>query len=224
MLKTIKKIHKKEEKNGICGCLKQEAIRLQNNKSMISPELVYNNIPKKQSDYFLSIIQKIGKEKQVKKGEILIKNGSHSSFFFYIVSGVFKTYLEKNDKPYILGFTFESDIDGCPRSLLKGIANNFHIEAVTDSTVLICEFNDFQKACTPEKFTSITNNIITNYISLLETRTIEALALNAEQRYEKLRLQHPILIEKIPLTAIASFLGITTERLSRIRRKHKDLT
>ncbi len=191
---------------------------------MISPELIYNNIPKKQSDYFLSIIQKIGKERHVKKGEIIIKNGSNPSFFFFIVNGVFKTYLEKNDKPYILGFTFDGDIDGCPRSLLKGIANNFNIEAVTDSTVLICEFSDFRKACSPEKYTSITNNIITNYISLLEVRTIEALSLNAEQRYEKLRLQHPTLIEKIPLTAIASFLGITTERLSRIRKKYKDLT
>lgn len=191
---------------------------------MISPELIYNHIPKKQSDYFLSIIQKIGKEKAIKKGEILIKNGSHPSFFFYILNGVFKTYIEKNDKPYILGFTFDGDIDGCPRSLLKGIANNFHIEAVVDSIVLICEFKDFQKACSPEKYTSITHNIITNYISLLETRTIEALAMNAEQRYEKLRLQNPNLIDKIPLTDIASFLGITTERLSRIRKKHKDLT
>ena len=191
---------------------------------MISPEFVYSNIPEKQSKYFYSIIQQIGKEKQLKKGQTIIRNGSHASFFFYIVNGVFKSYIEKDDKSYILGFTFDGDIDCCPRSLLKGIANNFTIEAVTESKILICDFTDFQKACTPDKFPQITNNIITNYITILENRVIDAISLTAEQRYRKMLLEQPNLIEKIPLSQVAAYLGITQERLSRIRKKLNDLT
>lgn len=188
---------------------------------MISPEFLYSNIPEKQSKYFFSIIQKIGKEKLIKKGETIIRYGSHPSFFFYIISGACKTSLKKDDKAYILGFTFEGDVDCCPASLLKGNANNFAIEAVLDSKILICELRDFQKTCTADKYTSITHNIMANYISILENRVIEAISLTAEQRYQQLLLQQPSLIEKIPLVHIAAYLGITQERLSRIRKKSK---
>ena len=188
---------------------------------MISPEFLFSNIPEKQSKYFFSIIQKIGKEKQVAKGEKMIRHGSHPSFFFYIVDGAFKTSIIKNGKAYILGFTFRGDLDCCPASLWKGMANNFTIEAVTDSTVLVCELKDFQNACPPKKYYTITTNIMSNYVSILENRVIEALSLTAEQRYNKLLLQHPHLVENIPLAQIAAYLGITQERLSRIRKKRK---
>lgn len=186
---------------------------------MISPEFVFSNIPEKQSKYFFSVIQKIGKEKQVKKGETIIRYGAYPSFFFYIVSGVFKTSIKKNGKAYVLGFTFQGDVDCCPTSLLKGIANNFAIEAVFDSTILVCELKDFQKACSAKKYSTITNNIMANYIFILENRVIEAISLTAEQRYQKLLRQQPSLIDKIPLSQIAAYLGITQERLSRIRKK-----
>lgn len=189
---------------------------------MISPEFLFSNIPEKQSKYFFSIIQKTGKERHIKKGETIIRYGSHPSFFFYIVSGVFKTSVKKDDKTYVLGFTFSGDVDCCPTSLLKGTANNFSIEAVIDSNVLVCEVKDFQKACAAKKYSGITNNIMANYISILENRVIEAISLTAEQRYRKLLQQQPSLIKKIPLAHIAAYLGITQERLSRIRKKIKN--
>lgn len=186
---------------------------------MISPEFLLSNIPEKQSRYFLSIIQEIGVEKRVRKGETIIRRNSFPSFFFYIVSGVFKTSVQRKNKTYILGFTFEDDIDCCPTSLLKGIANNFAIEAIVDSRILICDLKQFQKACSPEKYASITNNIMANYISILENRVIEAISLTAEERYIKMIKEQRALIDRIPLSYVAAYLGITQERLSRIRKK-----
>ncbi|MNT86759.1 hypothetical protein D3C72_2270840 [compost metagenome] len=60
-----------------------------------------------------------------------------------------------------------------------------------------------------------------NYISILENRVIEVISLTAEQRYKQLLQQQSSVIENIPLSQIASFLGITQERLSRIRQKLK---
>jgi len=189
---------------------------------MISPEFLFSNIPEKQSKAFFAIIQKIGKERFLKKGETIIRNGSHPTFFFYIVEGAFKTSITKNDKAWILGFTFRGDVDGCPASLWKGMANNFAIEALTDSTVLVCELKDFQNACPAKTYYTITTNIMSNYVSILENRVIEVISLTAQQRYKKLLLQQPHLLKKIPLTQIAAFLGITQERLSRIRKQMKD--
>lgn len=186
---------------------------------MISPEFLFSNIPEKQSRYFLSIIRKIGKERAVRKGEAIIRYRAHPSFFFYIEKGAFKTSKQQNGKTYVLGFTFEGDIDCCPTSLLKGMANNFSIEAVLDSNVLICELKEFQRTCSSQKYTGIFNNILANYISILESRVIEAISLTAEQRYANLLLKQSHLVEKIPLSLIAAYLGITQERLSRIRKK-----
>ena len=189
---------------------------------MISPEFLFGNISEKQSKYFLSIIHKIGKKRVLAKGETIIRRGSHPSFFFYILNGAFKTSITIHDHSFVLGFTLEGDIDCCPTSLLKNAINNFSIEAVHDSEVLICNLKDFQKACTPEKYNSITNNIMANYISILENRVIEVISLTAEQRYHDLLLKHPSLVAKIPLMHIAAYLGITQARLSRIRRKAKN--
>lgn len=188
---------------------------------MISPEFLFNNISEKQSKYFFSLIQKIGKEKLVAKGETIIRHGSHPSFFFYIVSGAFITTISKKDKNYILGFTYEGDIDCCPTALLKGYSNNFEIKAIRDSTILICDLKDFQKACSPQKYISITTNILANYVSILENRVIESISLTAEERYKKLLLHQSKLLEEIPLLHIAAYLGVTPERLSRIRKKIK---
>ncbi|WP_026762928.1 Crp/Fnr family transcriptional regulator [Sediminibacterium salmoneum] len=188
---------------------------------MISPEFLYVNISEKQSAYFLSVIERIGKPRIVKKGEVLIREGKCSTFFFYIKSGAFKTSIVRNDKSYILGFTLNGDIDCCPSSLLKNIKNNFSIEAISDSDVLICDFKDFKNICSPEKFNSITNNIMANYIRILENRVIEAISLTAEDRYNYLLENNPLIIKSIPLSLIASYLGITKERLSRIRRSYK---
>lgn len=58
-----------------------------------------------------------------------------------------------------------------------------------------------------------------NYISILENRVIEVISLTAEQRYKKLLWQQPGVVEKISLSHIAAYPGITQERLSRIRKK-----
>lgn len=58
-----------------------------------------------------------------------------------------------------------------------------------------------------------------NYISILENRVVEAISLTAEQRYKKMLLQPHLQVEKIPLFYIAAYLGISQERLSRIRKK-----
>ena len=101
------------------------------------------------------------------------------------------------------------------------MSNNFAIEAVMDSRVLVCEVKDFQRTSSAKKYATITNNILANYVSLLENRVMETISLTAEQRYLKLLKQQPAALQQIPLYQMAAFLGITQERLSRIRKKIK---
>jgi len=188
---------------------------------MFSPDFVLSNSNLPGSKNFYTLIQKIGKRKLVPKGKLIIRKGSHASAFFYIKKGAFKTVVKTPNKNYILAFTFTDDIECCPTALMNNLPNNFDVEAVIDSEVLVCDFDDFKKEAGTQGYFNIVCNILHHYSFFLETQLIESLSLTAEQRYHNLLQQQPEKISQIPLSLIASYLGITLERLSRIRKKLK---
>lgn len=188
---------------------------------MFSPGFLIDKSPDTLSKDFFSIVKSIGKPKKISKGKVVIRYGSHPSFFFFIVAGIFKTTVRIKNKDFILGFTFKGDIDCCPSSLLSGRPNNFNIEAISDGEILVCELKDFQRACSGDEYLTMVNIMLTNYLQVVEKRVIDAISLTAAERYKLLLEKHPVETKQIPLTNIAAYLGITLERLSRIRKKMK---
>lgn len=170
---------------------------------------------------FYSIIQHIGKPMSVKRGQVIVRKGTHPSFFFYVTEGIYKTSVQVRGKEFILGFTFQGDVDGCPVSLLSKQPNDFCIESVTKGEVLICDFTDFYQHCTTIQYYEQINAILIHYLQVVIKRSVDAISLTAEERYKLLLEQQPVQVEQIPLTYIAAYLGITLESLSRIRQKLK---
>lgn len=188
---------------------------------MLSPHFNINKSAALTDNSFFEIITKTGKQASFKKGKTIIRQGAYPSFFFYIISGIFKTYFTVNGRQYIIGFTFAGDIDCCPSALLTDKPNNFSIEAMTDSQVLICELKEFRKACTEQEYLLLINALLVKYLGVIESRMADAISLTAEQRYKQLLQLQPEEIKQIPLKSIAAYLGISLERLSRIRKKLK---
>lgn len=188
---------------------------------MFSPGFFIDQSSDQSKKEFFSILQQIGKPMIVKKGQVIIRKGSYSSFFFFVRSGIFKTSIQINDREFVLGFTFEGDVDGCPVSLLSQQRNNFSIESVTDGTILICELSDFYEHCKASQYYSLVQTILIHYLNILEKRVLDAISLTAEQRYKFLLEAQPEQVIQIPLTHIAAYLGISLESLSRIRKKMK---
>ena len=60
---------------------------------------------------------------------------------------------------------------------------------------------------------------VEQYAIQLERKLKEQITLNAAERYEKILLNYPKIIQEVPLKIIASYLNVTVERLSRIRAK-----
>ncbi len=188
---------------------------------MLSPNFVLSNSNLPGSKQFYALIQKIGIRKHIPKGKLLIRRHSQAISLYYIEKGAFKKTVKAAHKDYILAFTFDDDINCCPIALMNNLPNNFDVEAITDSVVLICDFEDFKKSAGTEQYLNIISNMLVHYSVFLETQIIESLSLTAEQRYHRLLTQQPDKIKQIPLTLIASYLGISLERLSRIRKKMK---
>jgi len=163
----------------------------------------------------------IGRHLSVKKGRAVVKEGSYDRCFFYVKDGIFKTVKDVRDKPYVLGFTFADGIACCPTSLLSGLPNTFTIEAVSDAELLVCHWKDFEVYANTETYNNLVKYLLVYNLAFVEGRLVDAISLNAEQGYRRLLLQEPHKLQKIPLSYVASYLGISIERLSRIRKKMK---
>jgi CRP-like cAMP-binding protein len=94
------------------------------------------------------------------------------------------------------------------------------VVALEDSVILQLAFEKEQelKAANP-KFETFFRIMAERTAAFFQRRIISALTLTAEQRYDDFLEKYPLLVNRMPQYAIASYLGMTTEFLSKIRNK-----
>jgi CRP-like cAMP-binding protein len=164
---------------------------------------------------------KISKTKQVSKGDILLSSGDVASFIYRVETGCLKSYVVDNaGKKHILQFAPEnwliSDLD----SFTNGKPSIIFIEAIEDSEVSVIGKSNFSDLYSLEKEVLIETNIkYRNSLIATNKRIISLLSATAEERYIAFTETYPTLIQRLPLKLIASYIGITPEYLSDIRRK-----
>jgi CRP/FNR family transcriptional regulator, anaerobic regulatory protein len=167
------------------------------------------------------LLENFGTRKKVAKGKCVINEGEKSDFFFYVTKGGFKSYIIKGDREYILGFSFANFLDGCPHSLFSNTKNTYTLEAYVDSEIIkvsLSQLNNFIKD--HRDFQQFVQNILVDYINHVESILFDLISKTAEERYLELLTEHGNKIELISLTDLAKYLGISLERLSRIRKKN----
>lgn len=161
------------------------------------------------------------KIKKVFKGELLLKQGEVASHGFFVKNGCLKSYVvDKAGKEHILQFAPEgwliTDLD----SMSNKVPSLIFIEAIEETEVAIMSFsqyediNSLEKEIITEMAIKFRNNLIAS-----NKRIIGLLSSTAEQRYTDFTETYPTLVQRLPLKLIASYIGITPEYLSDIRRK-----
>lgn len=161
------------------------------------------------------------KPKSIKKKQLLLREGEVCNFEAYIVSGCLRTfYIDENGSEVILQFSVEdwwvSDIG----SFHDRTPSLLYIEALEDSELLT--FNPTSKeellARVPQ-FERVFRLMIQRHLSALERRLIRTIAKTAEERYVEFIKQYPKIAMRVPQHYIASYLGMTPEFLSKVRRR-----
>ena len=173
----------------------------------------------------VELLKDNGAEMTVKPGEAIIREGQVCDFFFFVQSGSFRAYRYVNDKEVIIGFSFKGDIDTAPHAFITNSHSTETIEAITESSIIKVHRSTLDNlAETHIGMKDFVLNMLAHYIEVLVRRHIEFKTYTAEQVYRSLYDRQPEEIHKIPLKYIASYLGISQERLSRIRSKPLNLT
>lgn len=153
-----------------------------------------------------------------KRGEIVVRQGQFSKKAYLIVKGCSRAYYLKDGKDISDWFTFENQFMAPIVSFFSEKPSPHYVEFIEDSTVL-----EFSKDTMDELKNK--HHDFERFISLVVTETMLGLCERlytiqfnkAVERYNHLLSIYPYITNRIPLTHIASYLGITLETLSRIR-------
>ncbi len=154
------------------------------------------------------------------KKTVLLKSGQTEAHLSFIEKGIIRFYAPKVDNDITFSFSFANEFVSAYDSFLTQTPCSYQVESLNATVHWRRTYQDLQTIYTETEI----GNTIGRYASerlYLENirREISLLTDSAEQRYLNLFAEQPHLIRNIPLKYIASYIGITPQALSRIRRR-----
>lgn len=172
------------------------------------------------SDEELEVIQAASIKRTLRKWQPLLQEGEVWRINCFIASGCFRLYRHSMDG---VDHTLRFGVDGWwisdQESYNHGKPSEYNIEALAASTVFVW---------TKEKWQELMNSlpVLKTYHDQLLARSYEAsqrriyslISSSAEERYTEFQNTYPSVFNKVPLHMVASYLGISRETLSRIRK------
>lgn len=169
----------------------------------------------------LIICSKEYEKRTVKKGEYLLRADEICKYTFYVEKGLLRMYsVDKNGKEHIIQFAPENWLISDRSSLHFNEKSTYYIDAVEDAEILFLSADFFNNLLSEFPNSVEKNNLLLQkHVKSLQDRINSLLGETAEERYLKFLKMYPDLMLRVPQWMIASYLGITPESLSRVRKK-----
>ena len=162
-----------------------------------------------------------GEEVTYRKGDQLEREGDPARWFAFVESGCFK-YVNhsSDDREHITWFSFAGEFVVDYPTFLYDRPAQTTIEAMMPSSVLRVTGQQLEQFFDQNKDTMKLRAIIAEHIlGQFRLRYIDLHCATARERYELLLNRCPGIVEHLPLNAISSFLSITPQMLSKIRKE-----
>ena len=154
----------------------------------------------------------------LKKGETLVREGQYSDKIFFILNGCARAYYLKDGKDISDWFAFENDFISSINSFFLNIPSPHYIELLEDSILLEISRKNVERLSDEYTDFERLNKLLLIKTMLQQQERISSMQFHsAEQKYRNILSIRPDIIQRIPLTHIASYIGITLETLSRIK-------
>lgn len=160
-------------------------------------------------------------EVRVKKRQFIVQPNFTNRHRAFVVKGAFRTYAVTNDgQEHTLQFAIENWWVSDFNSYLYQHPATLFIVALEDSTILQIEYDKEQELKKANhKFETFFRIMAEKGLAFEHRRILFNLIHSAEARYENFLLNFPDFVQRVPQYALASYLGMSTEFLSRIRNK-----
>ena len=159
--------------------------------------------------------------KKLRKKQYLLQEGDVCKYVAFVEKGILRQYkVDDKGNEHILQFAFEGWWIADHYSFLTGEPSLYNIDSLEDCELLLltkqAEEQLLEKLPKFERFFRL---LLQNNLIATLKRLESSLSGTAEEKYNQLIQSCPTLAERIPQHMIASFLGITPETVSRIRKQ-----
>ncbi len=156
----------------------------------------------------------------LKAGEHLLEAGERATELAFIEQGLVREYyVSPAGDEHVRTFCAEGSFTGSLYDLLSSAPAITNIEALEPTRLLVADWASFQARCEREPSWHVAGRRIAEALYAKKVvREHQMLALTARERLEALRRALPQLERRVKARHVASYLGITPEHLSRIRR------
>lgn len=158
--------------------------------------------------------------RKVKRRELILRAGFTCRHYSFVLKGCFKMYgIDDKGNEHNIQFAAEEDWIADIGSFYAEKPSKLFIEAVEPSHIIQIEQQDlYSLFLSIPKLNRIFKIIIENKYIELQNRVLQNISSTAQERYLNFLEQYPHLALRLPNTQIASYLGITPEFLSKIRK------
>jgi len=152
----------------------------------------------------------------------VLRQGQHWNKVLIIESGLLRMhFLRKDGREFNKNFFTESTLL-CPLTpVMQHQASLFGISCIEPSTLWSCDIQTFVLALPEGCWETLRSQLLTQLLDSKLQREHDLLALTSKQRYEKFLQTKPQLAQRVPLSQLATYLGVTDVSLSRLRRQLK---
>lgn len=166
-------------------------------------------------------IQSLVTCKKIEKGTFLLNPGEICQHSFFVEKGLLRSYtIDEQGKEHIIQFAPENWIISDRSSSFFNEPSEFYIDAIEDTEFFLIDTKFIEKACElSTSFRQFNDKALQNHIRNLQKRINLLIGANAETRYMDFITSYPDLLLRVPQWMIASYLGITPESLSRVRKE-----
>ena len=151
---------------------------------------------------------------------LLVKEGTLAKKLFYIEKGCCRAWFNNDGKDVTYQFLFEGNFASSFETIISNEVSWYSVETLEPTVMYSVSIEDFRKRM------ELHPHIKAFYHQYVEKRLLFYQKLfvahikdSPEQRYRELLAQHPEIVLRVPQHYIASFLGITSVSLSRIRNR-----
>ncbi|RIW13416.1 Crp/Fnr family transcriptional regulator [Algoriphagus lacus] len=159
--------------------------------------------------------------RKVPKGTCFVSEGTLSREFALVKEGFFRHLIRETtgeEKTYSI--TFPNQIIASYGALISGKGSSECIEAITDAELLLLPFDVLETQLQDNlNWLKFSKTIIKSAYVELENRVFQLLNKTPKERYLELLAHRPHYVQQIPLKFLASYLGISSRHLSRLRRE-----
>lgn len=164
------------------------------------------------------IIKSTFKKGVYKKNDMIFSEGEVCKFFYFIEEGLVRNFVTNNNQEITKFFIPAPYCMTSRMSFVNQTPTKDNVQTIERSIIWRIDLQQYNELMTLESWRTFTRKLLNEVQDFTEQRLIESMTETAEVRYYRMQKETPDLVNRIPQKYLASYLGIATQSLSRIRK------